>query len=1215
MSIPPKILSFFSMLMACIGLMIFVTPKGQAQEYWHDIPRELRYHPDEQDFVINNGDRRFNRALYGYHSDFRTEAGDQPLFSFYLPGMGGHFRLGIQRGEDSKWLHECAQVEARYRAGMMVYHISDPLFEGGSISLEVMPLRDREGAIFKLNPQGLPQDLDLTWLYGGVTGKKFRRMGDLGADPPTVFDLSGQKAEGNEFVLNEDNQIELQYGADKKEGDRSKMMAVFPPSAKVKIGSAEEITSPKTLWGSQATSQPVVMGRMAVAEQIHYFAIFPENSAVIAYDQMAVAYDQANIMREEIANRVQVRTPDPYINTVAGALCIAADAIYDAPAYVHGAVAWRMPLPGWRGAYVANDLGWHDRAKVHFDGYLASQYLAPGGSRNDPDSTRHLARQMEQTGKSIFNEGYISRRPGAPSAPHHYDMNQVFFDQLIRYFDWTGDIEYLREVWPNIERHLNWEKRNFDPDGDGLYNAYASIWASDALQYNSGGVAHASAYNYYANKRASELAEFIGADGSQYQQESAHILKAMNDHLWLSGGWYAEYKDFLGPKNLHPQAGLWSIYHSIDSEVPDPFQAWQMTRYVDTQIPHIPLVADGLEEGQFHSLSTTNWMPYTWSVNNVALAEVLHTSLAYWQAGNTREAYRLWKSALLESMYLGGSPGNFQQLSFIDAMRGELYRDFADAVGMGARSLIEGLFGLMPDLMNDRLVIKPGFPSDWPSASLSTPNVAIHFERNGEVDHYEITNRYGKPLTLELIIRAQTDRIAAIKIDGESVDWKLVENHVGTAAIMILSPLAEKCRISITWQGKPIKPFPFPKQLTAGEYSHIDGGDAQFLQLNDPEGLFAEKEITTNGLNTRVGNQLGDKTFFAKLQQGQLTWWEPIALKVVPKLVIKPYEDQSPAALKFSITNYQKEVQKATLMVNGKVWKEQVNLSPNTRHDYTVEALSFLQTGTNVLELYHNDILLAQQELIHWDLNASSKQLEMQDITAQMNDKVSALFRNEYLSPRSPYPTLQLPIQGMGDWASYAAYMDINDEGLRKLAGKNDQIVLPQGIPFKTPAEASKDNILFASLWDNYPESVQLPLAGKAAHAYLLMAGSTNHMQSRIENGQVVVHYKDGSRDSLSLRNPESWWPIEQDYYIDDYAYKMGVPRPFRVHLKTGKISRKAHDNYVAIDHFTEYGIDGGAATVLDLPLDPKKELDYLEVKATTIEVVIGLMAVTLERE
>ncbi|HWU13601.1 MAG TPA: hypothetical protein VN157_06260 [Caulobacter sp.] len=42
--------------------------------------------------------------------------------------------------------------------------------------------------------------------------------------------------------------------------------------------------------------------------------------------------------------------------------------------------------------------------------------------------------------------------------------------------------------------------------------------------------------------------------------------------------------------------------------------------------------------------------------------------------------------------------------------------------------------------------------------------------------------------------------------------------------------------------------------------------------------------------------------------------------------------------------------------------------------------------------------------------------------------------------------------------------------------------------------------------------------------------------------------------------------------------------------------------------------VPGGAATVLSLPLDPHKALQSLTVRTTANEVVMGLMAATLER-
>jgi len=91
----------------------------------------------------------------------------------------------------------------------------------------------------------------------------------------------------------------------------------------------------------------------------------------------------------------------------------------------------------------------------------------------------------------------------------------------------------VKEVWPVLQRHLEWEKRNYDPNDDGLYDAYACIWASDALQYNSGSVTYSSAYNYRANSMAAMIAEKIGEDPQPYKMEAEKILKAINSTLWL----------------------------------------------------------------------------------------------------------------------------------------------------------------------------------------------------------------------------------------------------------------------------------------------------------------------------------------------------------------------------------------------------------------------------------------------------------------------------------------------------------------------------------------------------------------------------------------------------------------------------------------------------------------------------------------------------------
>src|SRR5690606_25170147 len=159
-------------LLACL---LVVVGHGMAQTtWWHDVERQVRYHPDGEDFVIRNGDRRFNRALYGTNTAFRVEAGDLPEFALYLPGVGGNFQLGVIANSESKWLTKADAIEARYRPGTMIYQIEDALLGGATLQLQVLALADAEGMVLKTTVLGeWPEGVELLAVFGGANGKKF----------------------------------------------------------------------------------------------------------------------------------------------------------------------------------------------------------------------------------------------------------------------------------------------------------------------------------------------------------------------------------------------------------------------------------------------------------------------------------------------------------------------------------------------------------------------------------------------------------------------------------------------------------------------------------------------------------------------------------------------------------------------------------------------------------------------------------------------------------------------------------------------------------------------------------------------------------------------------------------------------------------------------------------------------------------------------------
>ena len=486
-------------------------------------------------------------------------------------------------------------------------------------------------------------------------------------------------------------------------------------------------------------------------------------------------------------------------------------------------------------------------------------------------------------------------------------------------------------------------------------------------------------------------------------------------------------------------------------------------------------------------------------------------------------------------MYLSSSPGNFQQLSFYDAIRGELYRDFADGLGMTARTLVEGLFGIQPDALNMQLVIQPGFPAAWNNASIQTPDISFDFVRTGDKETYTIKQNTYRHLGLRLIIPALKDNISEVLVNGKPVKWKAISNMVGKPAIEINTPALGNFNITITWKGNKLGQLFYRKAPFDFERFSTGSKTLSGFELYDPQKVLTSVSRGKDFLSGRYTKQHGHKTFFIKTKQGAFTWWQPIDV-----FIIKQYP-----AVEITVTDH-----------------------PG---------------------------------------------FEKIDLTSFFNDGVSKIFQNKYLSPRPTSPTLQLPTQGIGNWAYHSVQANISDSGLRVVAGTKNQIKTSTGIPFQTPGEAGAKNIVYTSMWDNYPDSVVVLLQGSSSHAYFLMAGSTNPMQSRLINGEIIINYIDGTSDNLALSNPENWWPIEQDYYTDGFAFTTDAHKPIRISLKTGKEIPKDY-KYTSIRGFSNFGIDGGAATVLDLPLNDKKQLKNLVLKTIANDVVIGLMGLTLIR-
>jgi len=174
-----------------------------------------------------------------------------------------------------------------------------------------------------------------------------------------------------------------------------------------------------------------------------------------------------------------------------------------------------------------------------------------------------------------------------------------------------------------------------------------------------------------------------------------------------------------------------------------------------------------------------------------------------------------------------------------------------------------------------------------------------------------------------------------------------------------------------------------------------------------------------------------------------------------------------------------------------------------------------------------------------------------------------------------------MPKQGIGGWAG-GCERDGRDRRLRIARGGREKTAgesrCRMECRWRLQAKARRRTWPSFRSGDNYRAKSACRSPGAHDMFSLLMAGSTNPMPEPDRQWRGCRRLRGRFRRSGSRwRILETWWPIEQDYFIDDFQFRLDAPLPTRVDLKTGNVRM--------LDAATFKGrggkIPGGAATVL----------------------------------
>ncbi|MCA9097600.1 MAG: hypothetical protein KDA36_04415, partial [Planctomycetaceae bacterium] len=860
-------------------------------------------------------------------------------------------------------------------------------------------------------------------------------------------------------------------------GPKSKMWIGTNFNADFSIGDAAQAVDgpgPFLSRESSKTDHPMVRisAPLAPGKPLDGYIVVLRDSAESTLDDWLTRKNPVAELKQRIENvhhSLVVKTPDPMLDLTIPFNVLGMDGCWNKQVFCHGAVNWPSPYLGWRVCYGPTVIGWHDRVLSHF--------------RTHADPTRFNL-------DPAVGDGYIS--PELHGRGFAYNMQEVAVDMLLHNFQWSGNLDACRDTFDRLSQILAFESRNFDPDGNGLYQNFLNTWISDGHHYNGGECTQSTAYNYRANRLLAKVASRIGRDPQPYSQRADRIYAAVQNTLWIPDrGLFAEYKDTLGNKLLHPSPELATIYHAVDSELNDPFQACRMLRFTKTDLQN-----EYTTPRQGRLVWSSNWYPRNFSACGLFPGENIHLALACFQNGQSEDALELLRG-IVDAHYMGDVPGSVaHNLNGTGMSDGS--PDFADTVSMYLRLIVEGLFGIRKDLLDGRIEIAPHFPSDWNHAQLQTGDLSLKFRREGDTDRWEFDSTQPSLRTFRFPLRATT--LQSVELNGQPVPYRL-EPHIGRCDLLVETSIDQPLTLIIRHGSSPPPRLPQIPPIKPGEPFHLSLDHGEIILLQDPAASLQNLSTHAQTVSGIASTKVGPHTLFLHVREDAWEAWLPAHFSIDP-----PPQPQLP--------------------------------SP---------------TGT----------------------------FRTIDISKSFNSDLASIHTLDYSSPRPKGISLTVARNGRYAWddnnLAGARTIRVDDTAFRLSGGT---FTTPGGIPFLTPAVGP--NVACASLWDNFPNEITIPLSDSGTELALLLIGVTNPMQSRVENGRITVEYQDDSQSATLLVNPINF---------DDW-------------LLAATQRENESIQFSDVNH----------ALVQRIRLDPSKPLKSVTIRSTANEVIIGLLALSLRR-
>lgn len=818
-------------------------------------------------FVGHNGANYCNRPLYCNHIPAVVLGGDKP---YVMLGSNktilGNLMFALVRDGKGAWFQNASDITSKYRPGRMEWIVKDASWGATTIHLEAVPTAQGPGLAIHVRAEGaLPGDT-LVWASGGAMEGKQSVLWE--------YDMTSQKVP---YMTRGFAPGDCEHnGVTVKNGDGWTLQAVDGSSSPIATGLCSEQSNatiadasawkdPVALLASRGAaagiSQRIACGTISLTSDhdIYWRLRGPEDAEIWGGKSPADEFADGMQRAEAIEKQVVVDTPVPWLNAAVGASTSVIDGVYRGTMYTHAGMRWGVPLLGWRTLFGGTVYGWHDNVKADATSCIAKQITQSDLTAPEADPAALLASQGPDS--RMFGQGRVNA-----DQPHHYDMQSQFFDQVEHAWRWTGDPDLEKLLRPALDLDCAYIKDCFDPEGLGIYESYANSWPTDDQWYNGGGTSEETAYAYRAEETALQLAQRAGDQAAVQLHAAAvaRIRKGFFDLLWIpEKGYPGAYRDQIGLKRLHESPWLYGIFCPIDAGLLDTEQAAQALQYTEWGLERMKLPYGG------EQCWPSNWVPSIWSVREMWPGDNYALALAYFQTGLPDDGWTVLRGTFPQQLLFGTVPGDLGHPAGAT--------DFNDCASMFARSVVEGLFGYVPDYPNETVKVVPQFPADWDHASITTPDMSISYRRSGAVTDCKITLARAAALDVELPV--STTGVQAVTVDGQPVKWELTPGF-GRSLVKIALPSATSATIEVTCRDA-LKTYPAVVLAgNTGEPVTLQTENGRIVDFHDPQGVLEKAKVEDGAVTGVLTANAGDHVVFGLAQVGEAQQWRMFKIHV-----------------------------------------------------------------------------------------------------------------------------------------------------------------------------------------------------------------------------------------------------------------------------------------------------------------------------------------------